>query len=307
MRLHTGLSSYNLFSWLFKRVEEKAKKFHYYKGAQSDKIKRHQVSAENQKPGRKRSLPLQDHLLITLMKLKQGLTEEDLSFRFKISQSACSQILSTWIPFLGLELEPFLYWPTQSEIQNYYPDCFSEYPNVRAILDCTEVFIERPSLAEAQAKTCSNYKSKNTWKTLVAATPAGTVSFVSRGHGGKASDRKIVEESGILDKFEHGDSCMVDRGFNIQDLLLSRGTILHMPPFSKGTRFTPTKENKTNGIAGARIHVERAIGRIKNFRILKTEIPLSMVDLLYHIVAICAALTNLLPPLVPLRRKSATK
>ena len=116
---------------------------------------------------------------------------------------------------LGLELEPFLYWPTQSEIQNYYPDCFSEYPNVRAILDCTEVFIERPSLAEAQAKTYSNYKSKNTWKTLVATTPAGTVSFVSRGHVGKASDRKIVEESGILDKFEHGDSCMVDRGFNI--------------------------------------------------------------------------------------------
>ena len=71
-------------------------------------------------------------------------------------------------------------------------------------------------------------------------------------------------------------------GVSTYKIYFYQGEQLHMPHFSKGTRFTPTKQNKTSGIARARIHVERAIGRIKNFRILKTEIPLSMVDLLYH-------------------------
>ena len=63
-------------------------------------------------------------------------------------------------------------------------------------------------------------------------TPAGIVSFISPGQGGLASDRKIVktvEDCGILDKFEHNDICMADRGFNIQDLLLSREVKLVIP------------------------------------------------------------------------------
>ena len=96
--------------------------------------------------------------------------------------------------------------------------------------------------------------------TQVGCTPGGTVSFISPGQG--ASDRKLVEDSGILDKFEYNDTCMADRGFNIQDLLI-------IPPFTKGrTQFVKGKVEKTSNIARARIHIERVIGRIKDFRIL---------------------------------------
>lgn len=136
-------------------------------------------------------------------------------------------------------------------------------------------------------------------------TPAGTVSFISPGQGGLASDRKIVEDCGILNKFEHNDICMADRGFNIQDLLLSREVKLVIPPFTKGrTQFVKGKVEQTSSVARARIHIERVIGRIKDFRILNFRVPLTMVDLLDDIFTVASALVNLTPPLVPLIEKS---
>ena len=52
-------------------------------------------------------------------------------------------------------------------------------------------------------------------------------------------------------------------------------------------------------IASLRIHVERAIGRIKTYRILTSTIPLSMARLRNQIVCICAFLSNFHPALVP--------
>ena len=47
-----------------------------------------------------------------------------------------------------------------------------------------------------------------------------------------------------------------------------------------------------------RIHVESAIGRIKQFSILKGTFPLSMVRLLNQVVCVCAWLTNFHPVLI---------
>ena len=55
---------------------------------------------------------------------------------------------------------------------------------------------------------------------------------------------------------------------------------------------------KTKEIANARIHVERAIGRMKHFSILKNRLPITIVPLIDEISIVCAALCNLLPPLV---------
>ena len=47
-------------------------------------------------------------------------------------------------------------------------------------------------------------------------------------------DRKIVQESGLIDHLEEGDHLMADRGFNIRELLTRRGVKLDIPLFSKG-------------------------------------------------------------------------
>ncbi|KAK2555782.1 hypothetical protein P5673_022376 [Acropora cervicornis] len=98
---------------------------------------------------------------------------------------------------------------------------------------------------------------------------------------------------------------MADSGINIQDLLLSREVKLVILPLTKGrTQFVKGKVEKTSNIARARVHIERVIGRIKDFRILSNRIPLNIVDQLDDIFTVAGALVNLTPPLVPLSKKA---
>lgn len=61
----------------------------------------------------------------------------------------------------------------------------------------------------------------------------------------------------------------------------------------------PEEVQRGRTISSLRIHVERAIGRMKTFRILKETFPISMARLANQIVCVCGRLTNFYPALVP--------
>eukprot|EP00795_Rhopilema_esculentum_P003489 gene3489-1871_t len=166
------------------------------------------------------------------------------------------------------------------------------------ILDCTEIFTEVPSSMVAQSQTWSEYKHHNTWKSLIGVSPNGAIIFVSKLWSGKVSDREITLKSGVLSLLEPGDNIMADRGFNIFDILPC-GVSLNIPPF-KGSRsqLTPQEAEETANIAAVRIHVERAIGRVKNYHILDGVLPLSLYPVANQIFTVCCYLTNFLPFLV---------
>ena len=88
---------------------------------------------------------------------------------------------------------------------------------VVVIIDCFELFIERPSNLLAKAQTWSQYKHHNTVKFLIGIAPQGFVSYISTAWGGRASDKTIVEESGISKKLLPGDVVLADRGFDVED------------------------------------------------------------------------------------------
>ncbi len=55
---------------------------------------------------------------------------------------------------------------------------------------------------------------------------------------------------------------------------------------------------ETRRMEALRIHVERAIGRARNFSILNHVFPVSMASIASDIVRVCFLLTNLDEPLV---------
>ena len=69
---------------------------------------------------------------------------------------------------------------------------------------------------------------------------------------------------------------MVDCGFDIESELPA-GVSLNIPPFLNGKdQLTLGEETTTRKIASVRVHVERAISRIKNYRILHQVLPITM-------------------------------
>ena len=97
---------------------------------------------------------------------------------------------------------------------------------------------------------------------------------------------------------------MADRGFDL-DSDLPPGVNLNIPAFMNGKdQLDILDETETRRIASVRIHVERAIARIKSFRILKTTFPISMASDLNKIWVICCYLNNFLPPIVVEKKHS---
>ena len=115
-----------------------------------------------------------------MIKLRLGLTDSNLAYRFSVSRSTVSVILNTWLSFLANQFTSFICWPSREENKNAFPKCLQNFPDTIGIIECTKGTDEKPSLAKVQAQTYSACKFQNTWKVLICVTTCGTVSCVSK-------------------------------------------------------------------------------------------------------------------------------
>lgn len=250
--------------------------------------------------GRPRSLRVIDEFFLVMMRLRLGLLLEDLADRFRVSVSLTSSIFNKWIDYLDEHLDFLVKWPSRENIDFTMPLQFKrKYPKCRVVIDCTEIRTETPSSLKLKSLLYSDYKSHMTYKSLIGISPAGIVTFVSDLYSGSTSDKQITILSGLVDICEEGDGIMVDKGFLISDITTPKGIDLIIPPFKKKQRqFLPSEVEATKTIANLRIHVERQMERIKNFRIVQGVVPITMANQMSKIWKTCVRLTNLQPPLV---------
>ena len=141
---------------------------------------------------------------------------------------------------------------------------------------------------DCQAATWSDYKHHNTIKVLVGISLSSFITFLSSCYGGWASDKFITKDSRFYDLLERDDVVMADCGFQIQEDLLLHFCNLQVP--------------QTKEIANLRIDFERANNGIKNYRILKGILSITMMQHVDEIVLVCAALCNIKNALIQTKK-----
>ena len=241
-----------------------------------------------------RNMLLVDELFMFLVRLKLGLFEQDLAHRFLIHRSSVCRKLITWGNFLYFLLGSHMIWPSREDVNRFMPEGFKKlYPSTRVILNCTEIFVETPTSLLLQSQLYSCYKSNTTLKGLNGITPNGANSFVSSLYTGGISDKEITRCSGILDLLEPGDSVMADKGFDIDDLLREKNVGLNIPPFLENQgQFSTQDVQRTKTIASLRIHVERAIRRVKEYHFFDSDVLLSSLGSVNQLYSVACLLTN---------------
>ena len=94
-----------------------------------------------------------------------------------------------------------------------------------------------------------------------------------------------------------GDLILADKGFMIHDLI-PKEISLNLPPFLSGKKCLSKEEAMfCKKIASQRIHVERAIERLRNYKILNL-ISANLRTFCNKLVQSCAALVNLQTPII---------
>ena len=285
VRLYTGLPSYEVLLVIFEHVAP-------------------DVTRCTQ------SLDRFQEFVLVLMKLRLNVPLQDLAYRFNISLTTASRIFSSWMVVLDAKLSTLVFWPEREQLWNTMPVCF-QYAfgkKVTVVIDCFELFIERPSNLLARAQTFSSYKHHNTIKILIGISPQGSICFVSEAWGGRTSDKYLTENCGFLEHLLPGDMVMADRGFTIAESVGLKQAKLVIPAFTKGkSQLDPVDVEKTRGIANVRIHVERVIGLLRRkYTILEGTLPTDFlnaangeVPMIDRILRVCAVPVNLCPPIIP--------
>lgn len=294
---YTGIERKNIFDKLHdfaaRFIRRRWRGFGY-----SCSMQRRKLHASPNRFGPKPKLNSKQEFLLTLMKLRLGLLNRDLSDRFGISLSLCSKTINTWVMALRKSIGHLVFWPSKEQVVATKPARFRNLPEIRAIIDCTELFIETPKDPALQLATWSEYKHHNTLKFLIAVAPNSAITFLSKCYCGRASDKAVTLHSKFLDKLDKYDMLQADKGFNIASDCEARLISLDKPPGKRGApQLSIASCRKTKRIANQRILVEQIIRRLKTFRILQTEMPISLVPLADDIVAVCAALSNLKKPI----------
>lgn len=172
------------------------------------------------------------------------------------------------------------------------------FPPTLIIIDGTELKTESPWAHGVQCQLYSDYKSTTTFKALVG---CDSLMFTSELFTGSISDKAITKASGFYETIEqlkdvgyiqNGDGVMADKGFTIKDEINALGLSLDIPPFASADKqLSQADLALSDKITRHRVHIERLISRINDFKMVDCTIPAMLFPKLNRIWTVCCYLT----------------
>lgn len=256
-----------------------------------------------------RVLSKEQVFVMVLIRLRLNLCFKTIGYLFNVSTATACKYFYSGLYSLYKQLQGLIKWPEKELLDYYIPLKFKKVfsSSITSIIDCFEIFSEKPSTKDATLKMYSNYKSHYTTKMLISITPFGTISYISKPYTGRTSDKQITEASGYLDKIQSDDLILADRGFSIQKFVQDKNATLRVPDSSNRKRqLSSVAVERTRALASVRNEVERSIGALRGkYTLLKGPVSINMmnhehngVNVLYMAVTVCCALVNLCPSII---------
>ncbi|XP_034537484.1 uncharacterized protein LOC117811358 [Notolabrus celidotus] len=293
IRFYTKFPSKEVFHAFWEAVHPSASTLIHWSKAQK---KGHMLSFASPSP--QHTLQLIDEFFLYCCHVAAGLKEEVLAEIFQVSINTVYRIVKTWANYLYLILGSVPIWMSRHQVSSTMPLKYKHYsPEMRVIIDCTEVQCQSPSSHSLQSEVSSSNKDAATFKGLIGIAPCGTVTFVSSLYTGSISDEELTERSGLLDLLEPGDGCMAEGGFTIEKMLADCGATLITLPSNTTVPLSAEDALKTQAIAQLRILVERVISRVKEYHIWDNTVPLTLFGTVNELWTNCCLMTNFQGPL----------
>lgn len=157
-----------------------------------------------------------------------------------------------------------------------------------------------------QKRTFTDQKKRNLVRPLVFVTTSGHIlhvahPYLARNNDAIAFRHFLTTSEGKAFRELMGDQGVIlaDRGFrDVSDFLTSLGLVSIMPAFIPKTSKTLSEleANRTRKVTKVRSAVERAIGRLKQFRLFRGTIPISCLANVSKDFQITAAILNMFRP-----------
>jgi hypothetical protein len=210
-------------------------------------------------------LPLVDHLLATIVWLRQYPTQEVLGFLFGVSDSTARRAVERCLPVLEKAGKDTMRMPDPGRgRRKKLPALLKDTPGLAVVIDSFEQRTQRPK--RRQRAYYSGKKKAHTLKTQVAVDEdSGRIVDVSDSVPGRWADIKLLGKSRLLKRLPEGVGGIGDLGYVGIGALHPAGLGASPRRKPRGKERPPEDRRYNRAFSRRRIVVEHGIGRLRRF------------------------------------------
>jgi len=210
-------------------------------------------------------LPLIDHVLVTIIWLRQYPTQEVLGFLFGVSDSTAKRAVDRCLPVLEKSGKDTMRMPDPGRgRRKKLPALLKGTPGLAVVIDSFEQRTQRPK--RRQRAYYSGKKKAHTLKTQVAVDEdSGRIVDVSDSVPGRWADIKLLERSRLMRRLPKGVGGIGDLGYVGIGALHPAGLGASPRRKPRGKERPPEDRRYNRAFSRRRIMVEHGIGRLRRF------------------------------------------